>query len=260
MPKVQIALALLILFFIVFSRIGYVDAVRLLVFCVGFTVVSDVVFAFVRRKSLFTTPFSAVVTGLIFTLIVDTGATWYQICFMAVFAMTIKNFVRFKGRHVFNPAASGLVIGFFVFGLQPSWWGPTLFQGGFSNPSNIAIFIVLLAIGYVSAIRLKRYIAVVTYLLLSAILPMLITQNFSVDIFLTSILSVGTLFFALLMLPEPMTSPVKPMRQVLYGGFVSSMVLVLVFFVIGNNMFGDYIPDSSLVALLLGNAIFFTFR
>jgi len=245
------------LLIVIAARIfGPSATLSLLVTCVGFTVASDILLTYLRRKKVFTTPFAAIVTGLILTLIIDPAANWYQILVICFAAMAIKNFVRIGNRHVLNPAASGLLIGWVLFSLNPSWWGATLSKGEGSFLENAAIYGILLLIVSVSCLRLGRYLSVLSYLAVYAL--SLVVLGTTISGVLANTLSVGVLFFAFLMLPEPMTSPVSKKRQLLYGAGVSLLTVLFVQLIAILGLSNT--PDFSLVALLIGNSIFFKFR
>jgi len=258
-PKVQISLLLFVLFFLVAPRIGITLSVTLLVLCLTSTIVSDLLFAYIRKHTFFI-PHAAVVTGLILTLIIDTNSEWYQVVFVCVIAMAIKNFLRLSGRHIFNPAASGLVVGYLVFGIQPSWWGPTFYLGGFSNPVNVAVFVTIIAFSYVSVKRMRRFGVFVAYLFSTSLFTFLASAKLALSVGLSVFVSPGVLFYGLLMAPEPMTSPVRLTRQILFGVFVSGMTYFIVQFVVKHSLVQGNFPDATLVALLLGNLVFFKFR
>lgn len=255
MPKVQMIGVLLLLFSVVLSIINIPTSLYLLLTCVGFSLVLDILFTFLRRRELFK-PFAALVTGFILTLIIDPSASWYQILTICAAAMGIKNFVRFGNRHIFNPAASGLIVGWIVFGLSPSWWGATLFHGENELLFNILLYILLFAAAYVSCFRLRRGYSVGIYLLTYALLS--IPLGSSMQSVIQTIFSPGVLFYALVMLPEPMTSPVSRNRQLMYGGWVAALTVLGVYTV--GKFQSSSVPDFSLVALLIGNLLFFRYR
>ncbi|MBI4080501.1 MAG: RnfABCDGE type electron transport complex subunit D [Candidatus Levybacteria bacterium] len=258
--KAQIAILLFVFYLITLSHLPFNQAIALLLLCVGGTVLTDLLFGYIRVRKFFI-PYAGIVTGLILTLIIDTGAAWYQILFIATAAMGIKNFLRISGRHVFNPAASGLLAGWFAFGLSPSWWGASPFSGSALTLPNILIYAGVLSFAFVSCFRLKRYYAILAFLLLSAIGAEFMAQTFSLQSLLASITSIGTLFYALVMLPEPMTSPVKKERQLMYAGLVAIVSTLLVFVVTPFlSQRGIALPNSSIIALLIGNLLFFKFR
>jgi Na+-translocating ferredoxin:NAD+ oxidoreductase RnfD subunit len=258
MPKVQIIGILSIFFLVVASLLGWGLSLYLFALCVGSCLLFDILITYVRRKKFFTKPFAALVTGLILTLIIDPSATWYQILIITASAMAIKNFLRIKNRHVLNPAASGLLVGYLLFGLNPSWWGATLHPGSDFSPINLLLYLLLLAFAYVSCYKVGRYVSVLSYILVYSILFFFITSGSSPAEYFRTLFSPGMLFFAFLMLPEPMTSPVNKNRQAIYGTIVALINAVLLY--LNFNLGLVNIPDSSIIALLIGNMLFFKFR
>jgi enediyne biosynthesis protein E5 len=256
-PKLQLIILLSLFYCVSLFHVSLSLAFFLLVTCVTFTVVADLVFTYIRRKTVFV-PYAAIITGIILALIIDTSASWLQILVIATAAMGIKNFFRIGGRHLLNPAASGLLTGWVVFGLQPSWWAATFYTPGAITLPNVFVLVSLLAMALVSAYRLKRYNTVLSFLLVFTLLYLLITQ-FSLQAGLRILLSPGNLFYAFVMVAEPMTSPVNRKRQLLYGSFVAVCNIVFVF-LIQNTVVLQNFPDASLVALLIGNILFFKFR
>ncbi|MBI4084855.1 MAG: RnfABCDGE type electron transport complex subunit D [Candidatus Levybacteria bacterium] len=257
--KAQIAIILFLLFIFTSSHLGIQPASYLLLYCLGSTIVSDLIFTFIRRRKLFV-PYGAIVTGLILTLIIDPSAFWWQILVIGAAAMAIKNFLRIGSRHVFNPAASGLLIGWALFGLNPSWWGPSFYSGSWLNIQNLLILVAVIGIFYVSGYRLKRYYSMAAYLVILGVLSAITSASFSPQSIFATLLSPGTLFYAFLMLPEPMTSPVNKKRQMIYGATVAVLFTVLVFIFNNTNLSNFNTPDASIVSLLIGNLLFFRVR
>lgn len=243
---------LFLLFFLASARLGFSLAVTTLFLCVSSTVVFDLFFVFLRKRTV-SFPVSGIITGLILTLVIDPGAPWYQIVVVGASAMGLKHFLRIGGKHIFNPAASGLLVGFLVFGLQPGWWAPS----GSLRVEDIFIYLPILLISYVSCRRYRRYNTVLAFLGVYAVASLVVDQSFSLMRLLGSVLSPGMLFYALVMLPEPMTSPINKKRQLLYGAFVA-IVLSGISLLSGRVAFTVF--DASLFALLLGNLVFFKFR
>ena len=258
-PKVQFIALLLLLFIITMFHLDTLTSLKLLILSVGFTGLFDVLFAKLKKQEI-QIPYSGIITGLILTLIIDPGATWYQVLIIALAAIGIKDFLRISDRHIFNPAASGLLVGFFLFGLNPSWWGPTPYSFSKMHPVNIGLAVSVFALAYVSCYRYKRYFNVLGYLVVSIILQVvLLSSTFSNAI--SAMINPGSLFFALVMLPEPMTTPVSKIRQMMFGVLVAFVNLGLVYG-LSTGVFSGIanFPDTSLIALLLANLIFFKFR
>jgi len=252
-PKVEISLLLLCILFTVYPIIGFQLAVYLFISCLGYCVLSDLFFTYLLRQRLFI-PYAAVVTILIITLIVDPSIKWYQLFLICVVAMGIKNFVRIGGRHVFNPAASGFLVGWIIFGINPSWWGLTLPVK--STLLQILLYISLIGIAYVSALRLRRFGTILSYLLFYSIIELV--NGTSTTGLLQTIINPGSLFYALVMLSEPQTSPVMKTRQVLYGLMIAVLIISSVLLV--NRLPILRPPDILIVVLLIGNILFFKFR
>lgn len=257
LPKVQIIGILLLFFTIVAPQVGIATALFLLAACVGFASLLDIIFTYIRIRK-YSNPFGAIVTGLILALIIDPSANWFQIFVVCAAAMGIKNFVRFGNRHVFNPAASGLFAGWAFFGMNSSWWGATLYSGEKALIMNTLMYILLIGIAYISCIKLSRYLIVLSYILIFSVLFLFATSSYSVDVFVKTIASFGMHFYAVLMLPEPMTSPANKKRQLMYGSVVAGIQAFFVY--ISFTMGITNIPDASIAALLIGNMLFFKLR
>lgn len=256
-PKNLIIVALSLLLITAAPKLGILQTTTLTLLCLGSNVAADLLFTYLRRRSFFI-PLSGIITGLILTLIIDTSATWYQMVLVGTAAMAIKNFVRPWGKHIFNPAASGLAVGWIFFGIQPSWWAPSPYDPTNTfSPANLLIFLPILLIGYVSLLRYRRYFSVVSYGLIYFLLLFGTQIATSVATAVSAMLNLGTLFYALLMLVEPMTSPVKKNRQLLYGTAVAGLTIALIHM---QRTGGFSFFDVTLTALLLGNLLFFRFR
>lgn len=194
--------------------------------------VADSIFIRIRKIKPFVLS-ASVVSGLIIGLTLSPNLPWYYFVIAGTFAMATKNFIRFQDHHVFNPAASGLVLTTILFGKDISWWGVS-FQSFRINAVSILLVIILLTPGLISFIRMRRYRIIlsfwVTYILLLLVFKVGLNPDPTV------------LFFSLVMLPEPMTTPNYPVRQILFGPFVA---------------LSSFIFGSLAVGLLIGNAIFF---
>ena len=258
-PKVQFIFFLLLFFIVISFRIPLVQSFSILTICVSFSALADIVFTYVRKKTLFI-PYSAVITGLILSLVADPYAPWFQILVICVAAIGTKHFLRITGRHMFNPAAIGLLTGWIIYGIHPSWWGPSLYTPGTFTVPNTIIFLSFLPLAFVSCYKYKRFYIVISFLFLFVILRLLIFPSTSLPSVFSLIISPGMVFYAVVMLVEPRTSPVGKSRQVLYGLFVALVLTVLVY-VVGNSNpeINSYFPDLSIVSLLVGNLLFSDF-
>ena len=183
-PKVQFIFFLLLFFIITSFRIALVQSLYIFTLCIGFSVFADLAFTYFRKKKLFI-PYSAVITGLILALIADPYSSWFQILVICLSAIGIKNFLRISGRHIFNPAAIGLLIGWMIFGVSPAWWGASLYTPGAVSFLNIIIYLSLTTLAFISCYRYKKWSTVLSFLLVFAILSPLFFSSLTYNPFYT---------------------------------------------------------------------------
>jgi len=254
-PKVQLILILLLITLSTLLYYPLLTVARIVTLSVLFTTGSDLLFAYLRKHTLFV-PYAAMVTGLILSLTINPHHPWYGILLISVIASGAKHFLRFSNRHIFNPAAIGLVVGSILFHDTVSWWGVS-FQILELAPLNIVAFLILLLPLLVSGIRMKRYGSTSAFLLIYSVLRF-IQNNVSP---LMTITDPTVLFFAITMLPEPMTSPIHLGKQILYGAFVAAAAIVYFYLPFSRSLLAtNLLPDGLLPFLLIGNIIFFKFR
>lgn len=207
------------------------------------TAISDLLFVRLRNIKL-SFPSATLVTGSIIGLLTSPNLSWYVPVVIGIIAMFSKNFIRFSNRHIFNPAGFGLLVGAIIFGYNISWWGVSWQQFRINNLELIIYFLILLSPALVSVLRMKRYRITLSFLITYAL----------ININLNSFLDPTVVFFSIVMLPEPMTSPNRHNRQILFGFFVA-IISIIASFPISNLSL-----DPLIFSLLLGNLAFFRFR
>lgn len=222
-PKVQLILTLLLIAIASF-RNTYILVVPV-IFCVLF----DLVFITSRKINIFI-PYAAIVSGLIIGLLSSPNTVWYQLLVTCALAIASKNFLRLKGKHILNPAGTGLLLSGFIFHTHVSWWG----VGG----KGPIFFLLLLLPLLVSAYRMRRYISILSFLIVY-------------KIFGGQVMDPILIFFSAVMLPEPITSPVEPKRQIMYGILVAAAVILL-----SLPQINIFLPDILIAGLLVGNLVF----
>lgn len=180
-------------------------------------------------------PSSALVTGLLLALIVSPQSPWYLPVGIAAVAIGSKYFLRFRGRHIFNPAGFGLVATGFLVGPTASWWGV------YGSPWTP----LLLAVGMGSVLwRLRRL--PIPVLFFSGYFLVLAILHRSVWNAARLTLDPTVMLFGLVMVPEPMTSPARaPWLWIFPLALVGSLVVQLVFRIT--------LPDLLLGSLLIAN-------
>ncbi len=252
-PKMQLAFFLAALMVSALLYGGEAGAWRTVLLALAATIGSDYFFIRLRRIEPFFLS-AAIVSGLIIGLLALPTLPWYYTISAGVLAMASKNFIKSNNRHVFNPAAFGLFAAGFLFHESVSWWG-VIFQSFRFDPS-LLLFFILVSPAYISYHRLRRSNSILSFLFIFTLLQLLVRQTPLIGlatVLTNALLSPLVLFFSLVMLPEPMTSPNNTRLQIAFGAFVGVVAVVVSFLPF-------FTPDAFLFALLAGNLIFFKLR
>ncbi|MEK6888222.1 MAG: RnfABCDGE type electron transport complex subunit D [Candidatus Aenigmatarchaeota archaeon] len=174
-------------------------------------------------------PKSAIITGLILSLIVQ--GDLFLVVFVPVIAILSKHVIKIHGRHLFNPANFGLLVGLFL-PVSESWWGT----------SNIILVGVL---GIIIIHKLRKMRQAFAFLVLHAVLiAIYFSMNGGVEQTVGHMISGLVLFFAFYMLIEPVTSPVNAKGRTIFGLLVGvlgalSYVFWLPAMLVGSLFFAD---------------------
>lgn len=157
---------------------------------------------------------SLYITALILTFLITPSFNITEILFtiLASFlAMASKYIFAIRRKHVFNPAAISMVILALFFNRYASWW--------IGSNSMLPFLLV----GFLVIRKIRRFSMVFAYLAITLFIFL-----FKFDTFLVIIPTV--LFFVVVMLPEPLTTPPTRRMQIIYGiivGFLFSLQLNL---------------------------------
>lgn len=183
-------------------------------------------------------PSSAVVTCLLIALILAPENGILPQLVAVLFALASKHLLRFR-RHWFNPAAFGIVASATLFHVPVAWWAV----------SWSWVPVVAIAVGVVPVLlRLKRLWLPVTFIAGYAAWLAVAVKNLSVE--WRIVLDGTVILFALVMLPEPKTSPANGGWRYLFGPVVLGLVIV------GSSIAKSVpIPDVFLAGLLAGDLI-----
>lgn len=182
-------------------------------------VIGGLFYLFWQKKWQF--PWTFLISGLIIGLVSQFGEEAFKLLAIAVAAMIIKLVVRIDNQPLFNPAASGLLLGQLFFSSHPSWWGTQTFW----------IFLLWIPI---LLYKLKRWTPIVGFLL-----PLVAVNGLGI------LTSSPLLFFLSVMLIEPMTSPVLAKTGLIYG-----LVVAIVYLIFTQT---TVLLDPLISSLLIGN-------
>ena len=178
-----------------------------------------------KRRPAF--PLSALVSGLIISGVSEPSHLFYLTPIAAILS---KHIIKVSKRHIFNPAAFGLLVANIFWGLPLSW----------RVEADRAIIV---AFGLFLAYRIKKLSLIFSFafttFILSLAYSLLIHQP------VLSNLGILNLFFIFFMLPEPKTSPVYLKSKLIYGAVVSLLVILCM----------AILPryDFMILGLILGN-------
>lgn len=158
---------------------------------------------------------SWLITALILFLIippVSTPVSFAATAFVAFIAVATKYLLAIRGKHIFNPAAIAVVIsGAFGF-LHAIWWVAT----------PVLLPVVVIVSVFVIA-KTRRYEMATTFsaVALATSAAVAVIQNYPVfDALSLDLLSGPLIFFAAIMLTEPLTSPATKKWQLAYAAIV----------------------------------------
>lgn len=186
-------------------------------------------------------PKSGIITGMILGLVIFSPSLLFVGLGSAV-AVVSKHVFVYRKRHYFNPAAFGLVLSALLLKTGDSWWG-----AGFTLQMPLTLVIIPLAL--LVSWKIRKLTLTFSFLVVDAVIYAArygIGSVSSVD----SLLGILSLvFFAGIMLVEPMTSAVSRRAMVAEGVLVALLNGFLVIFV--QSIVG--ITDLLLVSLLIAN-------
>ena len=170
------------------------------------------------RKNVWQFPSGAVLTAMIVTMVVRAQEHWYVPVAVSAVAVFSKYAIRTRSANVFNPAAFALVSMMYWLPMGQSWWG------ALPEVSPAGLRLALLVGGIYIADRVNKLPLVLSFLAAyflvftaSAFLgdPRRVAEVFrSPDI-------EAVLFFALIILTDPPTSPARYRDQWICGIIVA---------------------------------------
>jgi Na+-translocating ferredoxin:NAD+ oxidoreductase RnfD subunit len=163
-------------------------------------------------------PSGAVLTGLIVAMVLSAQTPWSVVALTSALAVVSKYVVRTRAGNVFNPAALAIVATFPVFHAGQSWWG--------ALPEVMPVAqLALVAGGVFIADRVNKMPLVLAFLaayyLLFTVTAFVGDPAWVSEVFRAPDLQ-AVLFFALFILTDPPTSPVKYRDQIVFAIIVAA--------------------------------------
>lgn len=224
---------------------GAINAFIAVIVALAFDVLCSVI---AKRKRI--VPDGAAITGLIVALILSIASPWYIIVSTSAISILSKHLITYKNRPIFNPATFGLLVSVPLFHTQQSWWG------AFGDLSGWYVMLLLIG-GYWVVNRVQKFPQVFAFLGVYLLTLLAISRGIlPLDV---GALQAGgfydalrppfinaTLFFALLMLTDPPTSPAKTGDQIVFGS-VAALAGAIIYGLYGGLIY-------LYIGLLIGNS------
>jgi len=182
-------------------------------FLLAISIVSNAIFARVFEAA--TSNESVYITALILALIISPTATLANLPFLAcaaVLATASKYIIAWRRRHIFNPAAFAVVMTSLFLNHSASWW-----------VGNLPMLPIVL-VGGILVVRKMRRFDLVWAFFITVLLTVLGFAIFAGAQLLPTtrelVVRSPLLFFAFVMLTEPLTTPPTKALQLWYGALV----------------------------------------
>lgn len=234
-PRAKIFGLLLLLWVIAFWRNPSLSAILFPLFSCFLFSFLDLIYNYWKSKKFYY-PFSSLVSGGLLGMLIHPSQGILTLWSAVVLAFFSKHFIKMKGKHIFNPAAFGVVSVSLISGLPISWWVTA--AGGIS--------LILLSLSSFILYKLKR-LQISLIFLLGYFLFMTYLKGLSNALLLTVD---GTVFlFAFIMLPEPMTSTISGFWKY---GFALSVLAIIILSYLTRFSFTDPLLIALLITNLLG--------
>ena len=146
------------------------------------------------QKKIVHLPDAAIITATILVGVLAISTPPLIIAFVVAVSILAKHFIRYKSRHLFNPANLGVLLAVFLLGQNTQWW----------IASNILVIVLL---GTFVMSKLRRLWTPFVFLGGYFLLVFLTSPNISLEFMKATLVSDFSIyFFAFIILPEPQTS------------------------------------------------------
>lgn len=168
--------------------------------------------------------FSVLISAMSLCLLLKTNL-WYISLLAAFLTVASKYVFKWKGKHIFNPSAFGIVATLWLSGeawLSPGQWG-----------SNAVMFFGAITLGTIVVTRVQKLDVSLAFLL--AYVGFLYWRQVYVlgwplDYFLHSVSTGSLLLFTFFMISDPRTSPNHPIARIIWAILIAAAAFYLAAF------------------------------
>jgi ferredoxin-NADP reductase/Na+-translocating ferredoxin:NAD+ oxidoreductase RnfD subunit len=240
---VAIGLGTIVFISILLASLGFLAFDPLLMLLsLGLLLVSaygtEFIFSKLWRRPLNTE--SAVITTFIIFLIFPAPKNNTEILatlLVGILASASKYLIAWKGKHVFNPAAFGVVVVGLLQLQVTTWW-----------IGNGVMWPITLIFGLLVVRKIRKFSLVFAFVitaLVAQIITLLMDGSLSVDVIQSILISSPLIFLSTIMLTEPATMPPRRYQQVIFG--------IIIGFLFAEAWHVGPVTIIPAIALLLGN-------
>ncbi len=198
--------------------LSFKDRNALFIFATCITVLSSLVveslFLYFRTKAFQITE-SSIITGLIIGYVFSSDEAWWKLVLAAALAVASKYLIQIRKKHIFNPAAFGILLATIIFSASTQWKGTYLWY-------------ILLPFGLYFAYKFRKMEILIAYAAVS--LGFFGIQAALQKVPLTHIFGYFSYFYIFIMVIEPKTTPVKQLGKFLFGALVAGLIFILTAF------------------------------
>ena len=150
---------------------------------------------------------------------------WYVAALAAAVSILSKYIICYKGKHIFNPSALGIVATILL--TNKAWFSP-----GQWGSSTVILFGVL-CLGFIVVTRVQKLDVSLAFLLTYAgllFIRQVIYLQWPVDFFVQSISTGSLLLFSFFMITDPKTTPNHPAARIVWAAAIAGFAFYLATF------------------------------
>lgn len=213
LKSIKTQLILYLFCFAVFLSIKDKDAVFLVtaLIAVSASIALETIILYLKTKSFRITE-SSVITGLIIGYVLSSDNVWWKFVAASVLAILSKSLIRFRKKHIFNPAGFGIFLTLILFGARTEWKGTYLWY-------------IVVPFGFYFVSRIRKIEIIIAYAIASFALfgGQAILQKVS----FWNVFGYFSYFYIFVMVIEPLTTPVTRIGKFFFGALTASLIFIL---------------------------------
>lgn len=213
LSSVKTQLIIYLVCFALFLAVKDKDAAFLyaLIAAVVSAAATEALILYVKTKAFRITE-SSIITGLIVGFVISSDELLYKIVLTSLAAILSKYAIRFRGRHIFNPAAFGIFFSIILLGASTQWHGTYLWY-------------IVAAAGLYFAYKIRKIEIIAGYVI--AFLALFGVQAAAQKVPLAGIFGYLSYFYIFVMAIEPKTTPVRTAGKYIFGAVLVTLIFIL---------------------------------